>query len=75
MGDEDITPMSVGDEDAPFAGPDPSADANASTHPATDSDIDAQEYYDEGLADAAEMDEEDMDDADSVVMPDGFHIE
>lgn len=75
MGDEDITPMGVGDENAPFAGPDPDADEAISTHPATDSDIDAQEYYDEGLADAAEMDEEDMDDDDDVHLPDGFHIE
>ena len=75
MGDEDITPMSVGDEDAPFAGPDPAADASASTHPATDGDIDAQEYYDEGLADAAEMDEDETDGDDGANMPDGFHIE
>ena len=74
MGDEDITPMGVGDDNAPFAGPDPDADEEVSTHPATDGDIDAQEYYDEGLADAAELDEEDMDD-DDASLPDGFHIE
>lgn len=74
MGDEDITPMSVGDDDAPFAGPDPAADADASTHPATDSDIDAQEYYDEGLADAAEMGE-DVAGGGGASLPDGYHVE
>lgn len=61
------------DNDAPFSGPDPDADDLVSTRPQTDGDIDEQEYYDEGLAGAAELDEDDMDDADDL--PDGFHIE
>lgn len=73
MDDDNITPMSVGDDDAPFAGPNPDEDDLVSTEPGTDSDIDEQEYYDEGLAGAAELDEDDMDDDDNI--PDGFHVE
>lgn len=68
----------MNDNDAPFSGPDPAADDLVATRPETDSDIDNQEYYDEGLAGAAEIDDEevdesDMDDDDDI--PDGFHIE
>ena len=68
------------DNDAPFSGPDPAMDDLVSTRPETDSDIDDQEYYDEGLAGAAEIDddeedEDEMDDDDDVSLPDGFHIE
>lgn len=77
MDDDNITPMSVSDDDAPFSGPNPSMDDSVSTRPETDSDIDDQEYYDEGLAGAAEIydedDEDDMDDDDDL--PDGFHVE
>lgn len=63
------------DSNAPFSGPDPDKDELVSTRPETDSDIDEQELYDEGLAGAAELDEDDMDDDDDVDLPDGFHIE
>lgn len=76
MDDDNVTPLSVGDEDAPFAGPDPDEDELVSTRPETDGEIDEQEYYDEGLAGAAELDEEDMDDLEEDRnLPDGFHIE
>lgn len=71
--DNNITPMSVGD-DVPFSGPDPDEDDLVSTRPETDSDIDEQEYYDEGLAGAAELDEGSTDE-DGADLPDGFHIE
>ena len=71
--DDNITPMSVGDADAPFAGPDPDMDDLVSTRPETDDEIDEQELYDEGLAGAAELgDEENTEDSG---LPDGFHIE
>ncbi len=75
MDDDNITPLSIDDTNAPFGGPDPDADDLVSTRPETDSDIDEQELYDEGLAGAAELDEDDMDDDDDVDLPDGFHIE
>ena len=74
MDEENMPPVNVTD-DGPFTGPDPEDDAQVADHPRTDGDIDTQEYYDEGLAGAAEMDEEEMDDDDSVDIPDGFHIE
>lgn len=70
---DDITPVSVGD-DVPFSGPEPDEDELVSTRPETDSEIDQQEYYDEGLAGAAEM-EDAEDDLESPHLPDGFHIE
>ena len=77
--DDDITPLSVDDTDAPFSGPDPAMDDLVSTRPETDSNIDNQEYYDEGLAGAAEIDDEEdedeMDDDDDARLPDGFHVE
>jgi hypothetical protein len=71
--DDDITPININDDNAPFGGPDPDEDDAVSTRPETDSDIDEQELYDEGLAGAAELDEDEMDDDDDI--PDGFHIE
>lgn len=75
MNNDDITPLSVGDEDTPFTGPNPSEDEQVSTTPGTDSEIDQQEYYDEGLAGAAELEKnpDDIDEDDQ--MPDGFHVE
>jgi len=70
--DDDITPLSVGNDDVPFTGPDPDDDELVSTRPETDSDIDLQEYYNEGLAGAAELGEDDME---NPHLPDGFHIE
>lgn len=75
MEDDNITPMSVDDIGAPFGGPDPSADDEVSTRPETDGEIDEQELYDEGLAGAAELDEDDMNDSEDDDLPDGFHIE
>lgn len=74
MDSDDMTPMNIDDNDAPFSGPNPDMDDLVSTRPETDSDIDEQEYYDEGLAGAAEIDEEDgaSEEAD---LPDGFYIE
>lgn len=63
------------DDTAPFSGPDPELDDLVSTRPETDSDIDEQEYYDEGLAGAAELDLDDVNDSEAVDLPDGFHIE
>lgn len=73
MDDNNITPIDIDDNDAPFSGPNPAMDDMVSDRPETDSDIDEQEYYDEGLAGAAELDEDEMDDDDDL--PDGFHIE
>lgn len=73
MDDDNITPINIDDNGAPFSGPDPDMDEEVSTRPQTDSEIDEQEYYDEGLAGAAELDEDEMDDDDDL--PDGFHIE
>lgn len=75
MDDNNINPTNVND-DAPFSGPDPGMDDLVSTRPETDSDIDTQELYDEGLAGAAEIDgDDDADDPDDAEVPDGFHIE
>lgn len=73
MDENNITPLSVGDEDAPFAGPDPREDELVSTRPETDSEIDQQEYYDEGLAGAAGLEDEDS--GEDPDLPDGFRIE
>ncbi len=75
MDDDNVTPLSVDDNDAPFGGPDPDADDLVSTEPGTDSDIDEQELYDEGLAGAAGLDQDDIDDSEDADLPDGFHIE
>lgn len=73
MDDSNITPLTADDNDAPFTGPDPNEDELVSTRPETDGDIDEQEYYDEGLAGAAEIDEDE--DSEDTDIPDGFHIE
>ena len=71
MSDNNITPLSVGDDDAPFSSPTPGSDDDISQVPATDDDIDLQEYYDEGLAETAELDVAPSTDP----LPEGFHIE
>ena len=73
MGDDNGTPIGVDNDNAPFSGPYPDADEIVSTRPETDSDIDEQEFYDEGLAGAAEIGEEETDD--ESTLPEGFHIE
>lgn len=75
MDDNDASQIDQND-DVPFAGPDPDEDRRVADRPETDGDIDAQEYYDEGLAGAAELDDDmDGDDFDNPHLPDGFHIE
>ena len=73
--DDDAGPMDVGDNKAPFSGPDPEQDEAVSLRPETDSDIDQQELYDAGLASAAELHQDDNDDPEDADLPDGFHIE
>lgn len=69
---DNIAPINLSDDDAPFTGPNPSKDQSVSQRPETDDEIDSQEYYDEGLAAAAGIDEDDSDEED---VPSGFHIE
>lgn len=73
MDDDNITPLSVG-SDAPFSGPDPDEDDLVSTRPETDGEIDEQELYDAGLASAAGLGDDDLDNPEDD-LPDGFHIE
>lgn len=76
MSTNDSTPMSVDDNDVPFSGPDPQDDQANATRSEADSDVDEQEYYDEGLSGAAELDpDEDQDDDAENQVPDGFHVE
>ncbi len=65
----------MNNNDAPFAGPDPTKDELVSTRPETDGEIDEQELYDEGLAGAAELHEDNVNNSEAVDLPDGFHIE
>lgn len=69
---DNVAPINLSDEDAPFTGPNPAKDNSVSTRPETDDGIDSQEYYDEGLAAAAGIDEDDSGEED---VPSGFHIE
>ena len=76
MSINDSTPLSVDDDNAPFSGPDPEDDQENSTRPEADSDVDEQEYYDEGLAGAAEIDpDEDQNNDEDEQVPEGFHTE
>ena len=76
MSINDSTPMSIDDNDVPFSGPNPEDDQANSTRPEADSDVDEQEYYDEGLSGAAEIDQdEDQDENSEEQVPDGFHTE
>jgi len=72
MSTNDSTPLGIDDNDAPFGGPDPQDDRENSTRPEADSDIDEEEYYQEGLADAAEMGDDELHD-DKNDLPEGFH--
>lgn len=62
------------DKDAPFGGPNPDMDELVADQPATDSGVDPQELYDEGLAGAAELGEGELSDTEGD-LPDGFHVE
>ena len=70
---DNVAPVNLSDDDAPFTGPNPGKDQSVSQRPETDDEIDSQEYYDEGLAAAAGMDEDDVnDDANACVGDDLF---
>ena len=69
---DNVAPINLSDDDAPFTGPNPGKDQSVSQRPETDDEIDSQEYYDEGLAAAAGIDEDDESEED---VPSGFHIE
>lgn len=69
---DNVAPINLSDDDAPFTGPNPGKDQSVSQRPETDDEIDSQEYYDEGLAAAAGIAEDDESEED---VPSGFHIE
>lgn len=69
---DNVAPINLSDDDAPFTGPNPGKDQSVSQRPETDDEIDSQEYYDEGLAAAAGIDQDDESEED---VPSGFHIE
>lgn len=72
---DNVAPINLSDDDAPFTGPNPGKDQSVSTRPETDDEIDSQEYYDEGLAAAAGIDEGEVNNSEDVDLPSGFHIE
>ncbi len=73
---DNVAPINLSDDDAPFTGPNPGKDDSVSTRPETDDGIDEQELYDEGLAGAAEIDQDELNDsAKDTDLPSGFHIE
>jgi hypothetical protein len=75
MNQDNVNPINPGNDDAPFTGPNPDKDDLVSTRPETDGEIDSQEYYDEGLAGAAELHQDTKNDSEDEDLPDGFHIE
>ncbi len=77
MNEDDTNFNSPDENGAPFGSPDPDMDDMVSTRPETDGDIDEQELYDEGLAGAAELDDEEdeREKPEGAGLPDGFHIE
>ena len=75
MDEGSVPPINLSDDDAPFSGPDPDADEEVSMRPKTDGDIDAHEYYDEGLEEAAELGDDPLSGTEEPNLPDGYHVE